>query len=245
MTPPLALIGSGEYLPTMADIDRMLLARTGKSRPRVALIPTAAGREDPRRWTDLGSAHFASLGAEPVAVMAVDRASCDDPRWAQAVEEADLVYFSGGKPGYLADCMRGSALWAAAARRHAAGAVLAGSSAGAMLFGERTFAPDDFDEHGVPRAMGIVSGVALLRGWMVIAHFDLVTRDDELGRSLRPRFLAQVPPDARIVGVDEDTALLRLDGAWCVAGKGSVHLLRGPEIERTFPTGTVLSADLL
>lgn len=37
----------------------------------------------------------------------------------------------------------------------------------------------------------------------------------------------------------------RLDGTWCVAGKGSVHLLRGSEIEHSFPAGATLPATAL
>ena len=39
---PLALVGSGEYLPVMADVERMLLA--GRP-PRYVQIPTAAAPE--------------------------------------------------------------------------------------------------------------------------------------------------------------------------------------------------------
>lgn len=112
-----------------------------------------------------------------------------------------------------------------------------------MLFGERTFTPDDFDDRGVPRTIAIVDAMALLRGWMVMPHFDLLLRDDELGRALRTLFLDFAPRQSRILGIEEDTALLRLDGTWCVAGKGSVHLLRGSEIERSFPAGAMLPAN--
>lgn len=225
----------------MAEVDRRLLERTGKRRPRVALLPTAAGHEDPRQWTDIGAAHFAALGAEPVAVMAIDRASCDDLRWAEEVERSDLIYFSGGKPGYLVECLRNSAVWHAALARHEAGAVLAGSSAGAMMLGARTFTPDDFDERGVPRRMGITEAFALLTGYMVIPHFDLLTRmDNQAARDINAIFMKLIPEDARVLGIDEDTALLRLDGNWCVAGKGSAHLLRGTRIESSFPSGAVV-----
>ena len=95
----------------------MLLEATGKERPRVALVPTAAGLEEPRLWTDMGCEHFARLGAEPVAVFAVDRASCDEARWADVVLQSDLVYFSGGQPHHLIASIKGSRLWAAVAKR--------------------------------------------------------------------------------------------------------------------------------
>ncbi len=42
---PVALVGSGEYLPQMNEIDRMLLDSLGEGPKRVALLPTASGLE--------------------------------------------------------------------------------------------------------------------------------------------------------------------------------------------------------
>ena len=50
---PIALIGSGEFLPAMADVDAALLAATGQTRPRVVILPTASwpdGEDVFRRW---------------------------------------------------------------------------------------------------------------------------------------------------------------------------------------------------
>ncbi len=43
----IALLGSGEYLPVMDDVDRYLLANCGAEgrKPRVVCLPTAAGQE--------------------------------------------------------------------------------------------------------------------------------------------------------------------------------------------------------
>jgi len=39
---PIALIGSGEFLPGMNEIDTSLLTASDRSRPRVAILPTAS-----------------------------------------------------------------------------------------------------------------------------------------------------------------------------------------------------------
>ena len=73
---PIALVGSGEFLPAMAEIDAALLAASGRSRPRVAILPTASwpdGEEVFRRWADMGAAHFTALGAEVEPVLVRDR----------------------------------------------------------------------------------------------------------------------------------------------------------------------------
>ena len=63
----IALVGSGEYLPVMEDIDRHLLANCGANgrKPKVVCLPTAAGEEGEAsvsRWMRMGEEHFDSLG---------------------------------------------------------------------------------------------------------------------------------------------------------------------------------------
>ena len=104
MPGPVALVGAGEFLPTMSELDASLLATTGVTRPRVAILPTASypdGEVVFQRWAAMGVSHFAALGAEVEPVYVRDRATADDPGAAQAVGEADLIYLSGGKPAYL------------------------------------------------------------------------------------------------------------------------------------------------
>src|SRR5512142_2203243 len=70
---PLALVGSGEYLEVMADVEGALI--NGRPR-RYVQIPTAAAPEGPRRlryWLDLGAAQAERLGVEPVPVVVRDR----------------------------------------------------------------------------------------------------------------------------------------------------------------------------
>src|SRR6478735_4056572 len=98
---------SGENLPVMAGLEGALLdAAVAAGRPRTYVqIPTAASLEGDERldwWVDLGVAQAERLGAEPVPVRVVDRATADDPALAALVDGAGLVYLSGGNPGHLA-----------------------------------------------------------------------------------------------------------------------------------------------
>ena len=72
---PLALVGSGEYLEVMADVEGALIA--GRPR-RYVQIPTAAAPEGPGRlryWLDLGAAQAERLGVQPVPVLVRKRLS--------------------------------------------------------------------------------------------------------------------------------------------------------------------------
>jgi cyanophycinase len=132
---PIALVGSGEFLPAMDEVDAGLLAASGRPRPRVAVLPTASwpdGEEVFRRWASMGAEHFTRLGAEVEPVLVRDRFDADDDRYAAAIGEADLVYLSGGKPGHLTRSLIGTRVGEALLAAHARGAALAGCSAGAM-----------------------------------------------------------------------------------------------------------------
>src|SRR5574338_845838 len=99
----IALLGSGEYLSVMDDVDRHLLDSLGLNgrKARVVCLATAAGREGDGsigRWSRMGVEHFEALGAEPKALRIIDRASADDPQFEADLEQADLIYFSGGDP---------------------------------------------------------------------------------------------------------------------------------------------------
>jgi hypothetical protein len=76
---PIALVGSGEFLPVMEPVDAALLA--GRP-PRAVFLPTAAapeGKEALDHWVGLGEGHYRRLGVEPVPLAVLDRDDADDP----------------------------------------------------------------------------------------------------------------------------------------------------------------------
>ena len=218
MTRRLVLCGSGEFTPAMDAVDRELLADR-RPNARVAIVPTAAGLEEtPAIWAEMGSDHFRALGAEPVPVMVTTRADAEDARHRELVADADWVYFSGGDPGYLVETLVDTPFWATVLERFRAGAILAGSSAGAMMLGATTFVPRGRGSDGLPTdvstrpAMGVVAGV------IIAPHFDI------LPAGLRAAWSRLVPAGIHLVGIDEDTALVARDATWSVHGRGRVYV---------------------
>ena len=129
MRGPVALVGAGEFLDQMAEFDRGLLESTGRSRPRVVILPTASAPDGDAvfaDWADRGVEHFSALGAEVEPVLVKSVADGHDPAALQAIGEADLVYLSGGSPRHLSKVLRESPLGAALAAANAHGAVIAG-----------------------------------------------------------------------------------------------------------------------
>ncbi|MFC5381973.1 Type 1 glutamine amidotransferase-like domain-containing protein [Aquipuribacter nitratireducens] len=210
---PVALVGSGEYLPAMHEVEARLL--DGRA-PRYVQLATAAAPEGQRslaRWHELGRRAAERLGVEQVVVPVVDRVSADDPGLAALVEGAGLVYLSGGNPKFLAETLRGTAVWAAIEREWRAGAALAGCSAGAMaLCGS---VPDV--RHPLS---GHVEGLGVLPGLAVVPHFD------RFGARLLGSVVGhQRDPGAVVVGIDEDTALVGGPSRWDVVGRAAAWLL--------------------
>ena len=206
----LALVGSGEYTPAMRDTDSLLLNTLGgAAKARVVVLPTAAGLEgpsSPERWARMGVEHFSELGASVQAAMILNRADAEDndERWRPMLEEADFYYFSGGNPQHVIDTMAGTPAWEIILRRHLAGAVLAGCSAGAMAFGGWT------PHLGSLRAGQVVTlsvALGVVPALIVLPHFDKMGRFVPAGAF--NMMLKSAPTGALVVGIDEDTALLR------------------------------------
>jgi cyanophycinase len=226
----------------MDEADRFLLALLGGAeRARVALLPTASGREPgrPAYWNDLGVQHFRALGVRDVRPADIlDGDDARDPAKIAVLREATFFYFSGGDPLHLVESLRGSPAWALIAEAHAQGAVLAGCSAGAMALGGFTAAPRRLAGAGemrLQKALGVVRDVA------VLPHFDRM-------RGAWPDALEQLwsaaPEGAILLGIDEDTALVQRGGAdqahggtWHVFGRQSVTVQRAGAHARVLRAG--------
>ena len=212
------LVGSGEYLPQMRDVDCYLLDSLNLNgrKARVACLPTAAGKEGNtsiQRWLSMGVQHFTTLGAEVQPVRVIDRASANDSQWEPILEGADLIYFSGGDPSYLCETLKDSLAWRAAQRAWVRGAIYAGCSAGAMILGKR-----------IPsfRLVGTQEGFGLVPATYIVPHFDAIPG---VWKPLVFGLQRQLKKGERMIGIDEDTALIgRLDGEWLVKGKSKVHI---------------------
>jgi cyanophycinase len=226
---PLALVGSGEFLPQMRDTDTRLL----DGRPRkVVLLPTAAAPEGPARvryWTDLAVEHYAALGAETVPVLVRDRADAVRAQQADAFDGVGLVYLSGGDPHHLGEALRDTATWDLVVAAWRGGAALAGCSAGAMAIAAAWPPIRSLTWRDLRPGLGLVPGLA------VIPHFDRVLR---WRRGAVERVAGHAPDGVVLVGIDEDTALVFDDGAWRVEGRGEAWRI-GPDgptpVERDAP----------
>jgi cyanophycinase len=147
----------------------------------------------------------------------LDRASADDPELAALVDDAGLIYLSGGNPVFLAATMRDGAVWAAIERAWRDGAALAGCSAGAIALTDHV--PDFFHPtRPAQRGLGVVPHLR------VLPHFDRFAR--RIPDALLTRIVS-APPGVTVLGIDEDTALVGGPSRWRVHGRRSTWVLTG------------------
>lgn len=211
----------------MEAVDRALLSATGRSRARVVILPTASwpdGEPVFARWAAMGEEHFSRLGAEVETAPVCDRLTADDPACAQAIGEADLVYLSGGKPDHLSRALLGTAAGAAILAAHERGAVIAGSSAGAMVLAGRHVLVGR--RSAFPLLVRWREALALVPGTAVIPHYD------RFPEPLSALVALRSPRGLIVLGIDEDTAAVSHGGSWQVLGAGRVTVWRGRRRER-------------
>lgn len=237
MTGTLALLGSGEYLPSMLALEAGLLSdgvRAGK-RPVFVQLATAAGRESRERldyWRTLGAEQASRMDIRADFVPVFERSDAHNQEFVDRIRDAALVYFSGGDPHHLADSVRGTPLWEAVADAVRTGGSLAGCSAGAMFLSQRV--PSLRFLRRAP-----VEGVGLLKNLQVIPHFNMIHRWIP---DAAVRVMTDIPDGVTLVGIDDETAMVRENGAWSAWGKGEVHVLNGssPRVARS---GDLVSLD--
>jgi cyanophycinase-like exopeptidase len=226
----IALLGSGEYLDVMDEVDRRLLAGARNSPPRVACLPTAAGQEGPasvNRWSKMGVQHFERLGARADQVLIVDRASADDPHWAEMIMAADLIYFSGGDPGFLYRTLVDTRAWQSVTSACEQGATLAGCSAGAMILGQ-------YMPSRAALSFELVSSFGWIAHSMVLPHFDRLP----FSTVLLPMVRRKLSDGQYALGIDENTALVGcVGGEWEVMGASKVSILTRHDT-RKYPAST-------
>ena len=216
----LLLEGGAEFSGRMSEPDRVGLDLAGGLHVPVRILPTAAAPDQNHvRAGSNGRRWFASLGATDVEVTyVIDSASANDESIAQELSSAKLIYLLGGFPAHTGQTLANSIAWNAVLEAYRNGAVIAGSSAGAMVLCEHYFDPYEGK---------LLRGLNLIPNACVIPHHGAGTHRwaNDLLRQL---------PGVTLIGIAEQTGIVD-DGnlsAWTVSGRGEVTLYRGESVQR-------------
>lgn len=207
------LVGGEEFRPVAAGMDRHILRLAGKDAPRVAIIPTAAAYENPQLAASNGIRHFNGLGADAYGVEVIQRADAENPRIAAQLHGADVIYFTGGSPEHLHSVLAGSPLLDAVIAANNAGAVWAGSSAGAMVLGAVMRRPSSGSP--VSPALNIVPNV------MTLPHHERSDPEATLAQLSGREFVGLT-----VLGIDGGSGVLLEPGGATALGSGNVTVYR-------------------
>jgi cyanophycinase len=205
MSGVVALVGGGEWRDG-CTFDRALLDAAGTT--DVLVLPTAAAYEHPERAVQTAADWFATLGAKATGLDVLRRPDADDDANAEAVRAARFLYLAGGSPLHLRSVLKESKVWDALVAAWQDGAVVAGSSAGAMVL---------TDPMVDPRGGAFTLGLGLIEQLAVIPHFNSWSPDKA------HRTVALAAKGLAVVGIPEQTAVIRdADGTWRADGVGEV-----------------------
>ncbi|MGH2508626.1 MAG: Type 1 glutamine amidotransferase-like domain-containing protein [Ktedonobacteraceae bacterium] len=239
-----ALVGSGEYLPVMREVDTYLLDTIGAAHTaRVALLPTASGLEPmgPTSWNNLGLNHFKQLGVDDIrATRIISAESANDPSQVALLEGVNLFYFSGGNPRYTIETLHNSLAWNYIKAAYERGAVLAGCSAGAMMLGGSVLS---MRQAMMSNHTELVPALGIVPHLIIAPHFDRMARS--LNQERFRELLRTIPSGYTVVGIDEDTALIRIErdvdssgqDRWRVMGHRTVSVFIGEVLKCVLKNG--------
>jgi cyanophycinase len=212
---PLALVGGDELNPGNEPQDRVLVAAAGRGPAYV--LATAAGRQGPEIAVSNAQRWFGRLGLRVEELPTIRRSDVRSAEVAARARTGRFFYLVGGDPGLVPKTLAGTPVWDAIVAAWGHGAALAGSSAGAMAFGEWTLIrerrPGDARRRYAP-ALGLVPRVA------VLPHFET------FGHGWVESALGSAPADdVVLLGIDERTAALWEAGSWRAIGDGGVTVI--------------------
>ncbi len=215
MTGYLVLEGGAEFGGRMSEPDLRALMLAGGLHARVRILPTAAAPDNNhQRAGTNGINWFRHLGATNVEALPIlDRASANNTTLAAELRHTRLIYMLGGFTGYLGETLAGSASYQAMRSAYDDGAVIAGSSAGAMVMCQYYFDPGKGQ---------VMPGLNFLPNTCVLPHHNT------FGKGWA-RQLTALLPTVILLGIDEHTGIINDNSAdrqrgWRIYGQGNVTL---------------------
>jgi len=214
----IVLEGGSQFGGRMSEPDLHAIDLAGGLDAPICILPTAAAADNNhKRAGNNGIRWFKSLGATNVfTVDVVNAVSANDKSLAASILNSKLIYLLGGFPRYLGETLANSLCWQAALEAHQKGAVIAGSSAGAMVLCEHYYDPNERK---------------LLRGLNLIPNACVLPHHNQFGRAWATQ-LRNLLPNATLLGIDERTGMANdADGKWTVYGAGGVTVYSGEQAE--------------
>jgi cyanophycinase len=220
----LIAIGGNEDKANELLVLKRVVMEVGKRDYKVGVITTAS-EEPEQRGRDYHKI-FTALGASEIVILGIkDRAQANDEKIVKRLEDADLIFLTGGDQLRLTTIIGGSRLFSVIHDRLESGALIAGTSAGAAVFSD-TMIYEGKSEEGLFKGSVLTTpGFGFVEKIIFDTHFLARGR---IGRLVQ---IVTTNPTCIGVGIGEDSGVvLKGDGIAEVIGTGQVIIVDGSDI---------------
>lgn len=204
------VIAGGGTLPD--EILAHALQLAGGPSANALLLPQSSRRETAGQKTRDA---FLRLGAQEAAILSLE----DLEAARELLAQADLIWISGGSQNRFMQAFEGTGLLGLIRQRYLAGAVVAGTSAGAAVMAEHMFTGQADLESLRGGTTETKPGLGLLPEALIDQHFHARRRFNRLLGAVLDR------PTLVGIGIDEKTAIVYHNGAFEVIGPSNVLVI--------------------
>ena len=217
---PVMIIGGAEDKVNGCDILKAFFESAGGDNAKIGIIPAAS-----REPTIVGDRYykiFMGMGATQAQVMDIrHREECEEDRWLDALNDCTGIFVTGGDQVRLCDLLGETRLIKAIKEKLKAGElVLAGTSAGAAMMGEKMIAGGSSGESPNQALVDLSCGLGIVPELLVDQHFH--------NRNRMARLLSAIAANSGQlgIGIDEDTCIALMgNGTFEVLGKGTITIV--------------------
>ena len=210
---------------------RVILSEIARRAGEGALVVATLASERPDYQWQRYQQVFSELGVGRLAhLAATGREEVMEPERVALLQDASTIFFTGGDQVKLVSKLGGTTMLAALRDRFAAGALVAGTSAGAAAMGEAMLVSRGPEEtsHKVEGAFYMTRGLGLIADLIVDQHFAQRARIERLIGAIAEN------PGVLGIGIDEDTGVIVEPNGRChVLGAGAVYVADGQGVTHT------------
>jgi cyanophycinase len=217
---PVLVIGGAEDKVNGCGILTAFFESAGGNQASIGIIPCAS-----REPSDVGDRYyqiFQAMGAQQTQVLDIRHPrECDEDRWMDMLNTCTGVFVTGGDQLRLCDLIGGSKFIEYIQHGVQLGKlVLAGTSAGAAMMGEKMIAGGSSGESPNRALVELTEGLGIFPELLVDQHFH--------NRNRMARLMSAIAayPTKLGIGIDEDTcAAFEGNGTFRVLGQGTITVI--------------------
>jgi len=220
----IAITGSGEFLPTIKDVDKILLSYIKD--PYVLTLSTAAGKESKERqeyWENLAYTHFKSLNVPHKHIKAQNKEEISNNSVMNEISKSNFVYFSGGNPQHLFNSINNKKFINELLRIKKEG-ILAGCSAGSMIMGERMIKG---------------KGLNFIKNSIIVPHYG-----ESYYSWITNTIKILNKGKYKLICLEKDTYFVINESKIKIIGKNNIHIIYKKD-HKTFSDGDTLDLSIL